>query len=290
MYVYINRAMPLQKDPTTTFGLAQGANILFVVQPRMLTQQISQDFPLANGENTITVSLVSLTDLPRRSRITITGLTGSATTSSSSIALTTPTFLVPSATWNGTAGSLVIETTRGGMPANFLTIFTFVVTNGPLENAESSIWLSGFVESSSGATVDARSASFMGPSRMSTDNTAILGILNGSNPLKYLRPYLIKNISQSSAQVSSINTLTVTLQLNLQLHSAQGSELTLSGLVHSATLSTASLPLTYPDGYVSVFGTTGKWTQSTGTLRLAISSAGSGALEARQMYVFSFQV
>ena len=290
MYVCMHRAMPLQKDPTTTFGLALGANVLYVVQPRIITHHISQDYPLANGKNTITVSLISLTDLPRRSRITITGLTGSATKSSSSLALTAQNFLVPSATWNTTSGSLVIETTRGGMPANFLTIFTFVVTNGPLENAESSIWLSGFAETSSGATVDARSASFMDASRMSTDNTAILGILNGSNPLKYLRPYLIKNISQSSAQVNIVNTLTVTLQLNLRLHSAQGSELTLSGLVSSATLSTASMPLTYPDGYVSVFGTTGKWTQSTGTLLLAISSAGSGALEARQMYAFSFQV
>lgn len=282
--------MPLQKDPTTTFGLALGANVLYVVQPRMITQRISQDYPLANGKNTITVSLVSLTDLPRRSRITITGLTGSATKSSSSLALTAQNFLVPSATWNETVGSLIIEMTRGGMPANFLTIFTFVVTNGPLENAESSIWLSGFAESSSGPTVDASSASLMDPSRMSTDDTAILGILNGSNPLKYLRPYLIKNISQSSAQVNTVNTFTVTLQLNLRLHSAQGSELSLSGLVQSATLSTESLPLTYPDGYVSVFGTTGKWTQSTGTLRLAISSAGSGALEARQVYAFSFQV
>ena len=185
----------------------------------------------------------------------------------------------------------VIETTRNGMPANFLTVITFVLTNGPIENADGPIWLSGFVETSSGDEVDPRwSASPMTPRRMATDNAAVLGILNGSNPLKFLRPYLVKNISQGSAQVSALNTLTVTLQLNIQLHSAQGSQITLSGLPQTATPSTQSLALTYPNGNVAVFGNTGSWTQSSGTLVLAVSNAGTGSLEARQMYVFSFQL
>jgi hypothetical protein len=128
-------------------------------------------------------------------------------------------------------GSVILETTRNGMPANLLTVVTFVLKNEDRENKGGAIWLDGFVEASSGTdSSTALSKSTMFPRRMSTRNVAVKGILNGSNPLTYLKVYLVKNISQSTPQVDAINTITVTLQLNIQLHSAQASEVKLDPL------------------------------------------------------------
>jgi len=79
--------------------------------------------------------------------------------------------------------------------------------------------------------------------------------------------------------------------MNIKLHSNQGSIITISGLTVSATPSTTNLTVAYPAANPQqVFGSTAKWTQSSGTLRLEISSAGAAALEAGQLYSFSFQL
>jgi hypothetical protein len=234
----------MEKDDTPCFGVPKGANILLITRNQMTLKGIQQSLPLANADNTITISLVSMTEMPSGSKITISGLHGSSTSTSSQLPILSNNYLLPTAQWNQPQGQVVFQATYTGIPSNFLTVIRFVLKNENRENEGGLIWLDGYVETSSGLIFDPKSASPLWPGEVEVDNTAVLGILNGSHPLTYLKWYRVKNISQSTAQVDALNTLTVTLELNILLPSL--SQLTLTGLLVSQTPSNVTLPLTYP--------------------------------------------
>ena len=284
----------MQKDDTTTFGLPSGANVLKTIQNRMLLQHIRQDYPLAKGNNTITVMLRSLTDMPMGSRITLSGLTGSSTPSTDKLPVVVNSeFMLQTAEWNATVGSVVFETAGiNGLPSGFLSTLRFVLINQDTQHTGTGVWLSGFVESSSGDTQsNTVSASPLVASRMAMDDEAVLGIANGSNPITCLPLWSVKNISQSTSVVEALNTITVSIQLNVRLDGAEDkSMLTISGLTSSLTPTSQALPLTYPsEAEHHFFGSSAQWIQSSGTLILKVANTSAGnALGAEELYSFSF--
>jgi len=134
---YRAAALPTQefyKDETTTFGVLRGANVLYIVQNRMLVQKIEQSFPLGGEDNTITVSLTSFTNMPRGSRVTISGLHGSSTPSTTALPVSVSnSFVSSTATWRQQQGKLELETigpvVGTGLPANRPTVITLTLRN-----------------------------------------------------------------------------------------------------------------------------------------------------------------
>jgi hypothetical protein len=187
-------AQDFYKDDTTTFGVLKGANVLYIVQNYMMKQTIQQDFSLAEGDNTMTITLTSFTNMPRGSRITISGLGGSSTPSTASLPLSVSnSFVRSTAVWDQQQGKLEMETVGPvvgtGLPAWLATVVTFTLRNDEGSNRGGLLLLDGFVETSSGDTFNPLSQSPMVPRAMVTPNAPVLGIPNGTNPLTYLPWY-----------------------------------------------------------------------------------------------------
>jgi hypothetical protein len=78
----------MDKPGQPLYGVGNGADPLFIVQPYFSVKEIGQSNPFVFARNTITVTLQSLaSDIPDRSVVTITGLNGSSTPSSDTFAL-----------------------------------------------------------------------------------------------------------------------------------------------------------------------------------------------------------
>ena len=106
---------------------------------------------------------------------------------------------------------------------------------------------------------------------MDKPDSDLFGVSNGANPLEVLVPaFSAKGIGQSTPGSGETNRITVTLTANYNL--ADGSTVTISGLTGSQTADAASLAVTSTNGDL---GTTGAWTQGTGTLVLTAASGGT---------------
>jgi len=244
-------------------GVANGSLPLKVIEPKMVVKEIEQSMPLWRVQNTLSVSLQANCDLRAGSVVTISGLNGSVTPSGNlsvvgwqvnQTANTTngatnggvmnfaesmapfpardgngsARYWVESmADWSLDVGRLMLTTDRT-TSAHALYGLAFNLTNGAHEQESPSVIVSATIEA---GAVDADVV----PTAVKKPNQELLGVANGTDPLKIIEPiFETFYMQQSSPLWQVINTISVSMKANCDLRA--GSTITISGLSGSASV------------------------------------------------------
>ena len=256
----------LTKPSLSLYGVSWGTDPGRILRPSISRKIIQQSTPGSGVTNKIVLSLAINYNLATGSTVTVTGLTGSQTADSASLAVTsTGNRLGTSGAWTRTSGTLVLTAASGGMEVGNDYEVTFVLTNPLSAQASPAVSVSAEVQDGSGYVVGPIASVALAKS-----TGTLYGVSLGSEPLKVVVPsFSLKYIQQSTSTPGATNTLTVSLTADFQLPA--GSTVTITGLTGSQTANSASLAVTSTS---SLLGTTGAWTQSTGQLVLTSKSAG----------------
>jgi hypothetical protein len=124
-----NPAVAMTKTGTALFGVPNGYDPLLVAVPAFSVKSIQQSTTVAGATNTFTVTLTANYNLAASSKVTITGLTGSQTADSASLAVTSsPSVLEPTGDWKQTTGTLVL-TAASQAASGTAYVVTFTLTN-----------------------------------------------------------------------------------------------------------------------------------------------------------------
>jgi len=230
------------------------------------TRNIGQSSCFPGATNTITVTMGTDVDLAQKSTVNISGLTG-AIIATGPITLMDAgddgeiTFArgtkVSEAAWSD--GTLVL-TVKGGGNLSAGTIYTigFLISN-PASATSSPV-----------VSIAAAGSATIGPVAMNKPGSRLYGVLNGSDPLTVVVPHFrVKSIRQSTTAYGELNAIVVTLLANYDL--GVGSTVTVEGLTGSQTPDSQGLSVWSTS---DMLGTTGVWTNSTGTLVLSVTSGG----------------
>ena len=295
-----------------------GLKPLLTVVAILTTKSIEQSFPLVAASNTITVAFTASVDFVAGSFITLAGLAGTQTADTTSLAVTSSpadVFENGVGVWSLTGETLVLtvatpapytlnpkthppppqiphpnksptptnpkpqplhQVAAGGLSADTDYTVSFVVQNGAAAQ--------GAVTASFLANLDPGGVDY---SFLSVDLDSatgnLLSVTNGASPLLLVVPaFDVYDVGQSMPLVSASNTITVTLEGNVDFPAT--STITLSGLAGTQTADDAALVVGGADG--GLFGSAGDWSDS-GTLILTVDSV---ALSAGTSYTVSFSV
>ena len=239
---------------------------------------IGQLSPLADSANSLSVTLVTDTDLSgaEGSEITISGLSGAVMKSITGGDQTSIPLQGGADLDAFSDGVLKIKGRGAWDPAGVLTLtvsedrnvtagttyaFGFNTRNPPHAMASPVV------------TISASGSATIAPTAMTKPGTPIHGVVRGADPLTVAIPiFNIRAIGQSTPVPAAVNTLTVTLEATYNLE--EGSTVTISGLTGSQTADTAGLGVTSTGGRL---GSSGEWSQSEGRLVLRAASGGTKA-------------
>jgi hypothetical protein len=299
--------------PIAARSLKGEAAALLVLKPQFLVKNIGQNNPYPNALNIITVTLIPNIALGGLTNITIEGLQGSDTfsTSSMSINQSSPSFRILSdnATWSRDTGRLVfhILNTSKWSVEDAAIIFSFEILNPGRCHASPDVG----VGASIGGTDCAQSIPFE-PGNMVKDSTNVpfdkcraCGTQdhrceacrscdqkcdqNDAHPLKVHAPaFVIKQIGQSTSWPGSENTITVTFATNIDLTSAAA--IFVSGF-HGGTAQNGTIAeMKYISEFLYLM--TAEWNQAEKLLYVKIGSPGtkSVANSGNTTYSFSFKL
>ena len=171
-------AAAMTKPATSITAWANGADPFHVVEPLFTTKAMAQSTPVWGVANTLTATLVADFQLLSGSTITLSGLRGTTTSSTASMAVTTSSNLLGSTGVWQNSGSLVLTVASGGLPSSTACVISFEVTNGFGQWAPA-IFVTALVKdaagNSLGSTLEAE---------MTYPNTALWGVHHGANPLR----------------------------------------------------------------------------------------------------------
>ena len=222
-------------------GVANGANPLLVVVPEFGVRKIGQSNPLAGGSNTITVTIQSNVNLRSTdsSVVTISGLTNAP--DAASLGLTSvessgaDLFSDGSTQGKGalSSGTLTLTVHTGQtVAAGTQYAFSFTITNPSSAQGAAS------------AVIAASGTASFAQAAMVAPSSPLLGVANGADPLVVVVPeFDVRKIGQSNPLAGGSNTITVTIQSNVNLAQATDSSVvTISGLTNAPDA--ASLGLT----------------------------------------------
>jgi hypothetical protein len=262
-------------------GVINGANPLIIVVPTFGVKSIRQSTPVAGAANTMTVTLTANVNLEPTSVVTITGLTGAVATGPITLAGTDAGRFSDGTTpsrgvWDNTAKKLTLTVHTGQtLTAATPYTFAFVVTNpGAAQDAATPN-----IAASGTATFNAA---------MTQPNSALLGVINGANPLIIVVPtFGVKSIRQSTPVAGAANTMTVTLTANVNLEPT--SVVTITGL--TGAVATGPITLAGTDAGRFSDGTTpsrGVWDNTAKKLTLTVHTG--LALVSGTPYTFTFTV
>jgi hypothetical protein len=121
---------PMTKLGTDLYGVTDGADPLVVVVPSFSLKWIRQSTQVPGATNTLTVSLTANFNLAAGSTVTITGLTGSQTATSSILPVTSTSGLLgTSGEWTRSTGKLVLTAVSWGTASGTACVVTFELTN-----------------------------------------------------------------------------------------------------------------------------------------------------------------
>lgn len=254
----------MTKLSLSLYGVVSGTDPGRIQRPYILRKSIQQSTPGSGVTNKIVILLAFNYNLAKGSTVTVTGLTGSQTADSASLAVTsTGNLLGTSGVWTRTSGTLVLTVASGGTSVTMDYEVTFVLTNPLSAQASPAVSVSAEIQDGSGYIV--------GPVQsvaLDKSTDTLYGVSLGSEPLNVVVPsFSLKYIQQSTSAPGATNTLTVSLTADFDLPA--GSTVTITGLTGSQTANSASLAVTSTS---SLLGTTGAWTQSTGQLVLTSQS------------------
>ena len=243
------------------FGVRNGTNALTIVLPKFDLALIVQSIPFASALNSITVTLRSLYTISQYSTLTISGLRGSQTNDSFIDVDSTNFSFFSLAQWSRVGGNI---TFTANTTIDFMVpyVLTFYLQNGALAQQGPSITISGIIQAG-------LYNSFIGPVAMTTLNSDLMGVVNGSNPLNVIIPaFSVRSIIQNNPFPSAMNKLVVTLQANCD--PGPNSTVYISGLLGSQT-ATGVIPLNLTTASKAIFSASAMWIQSAGALTVSIS-------------------
>ena len=243
------------------FGVRNGTNALTIVLPKFDLALIVQSIPFASALNSITVTLRSLYTISQYSTLTISGLSGSQTNDSFIDVDSTNFSFFSLAQWSRVGGNI---TFTANTTIDFMVpyVLTFYLQNGALAQQGPSITISGIIQAG-------LYNSFIGPVAMTTLNSDLMGVVNGSNPLNVIIPaFSVRSIIQNNPFPSAMNKLVVTLQANCD--PGPNSTVYISGLLGSQT-ATGVIPLNLTTASKAIFSASAMWIQSAGALTVSIS-------------------
>ena len=233
--------------------VGSGAASPFLISD-LLLKMIGQSTPLPGADNQITLTLAARAGLPARTRLTLSGLSGSSPASvQETAAAAFPSLgyaVIPFGgnmshfvgnSGNLTIGGIVGMSVEISMAADEVYVLSFQVTNPEFGQRSPDI----FIEASGPVVVPLiamdKAPGFAAP-------LVIAG-------------FIVKKVSQSDPAQSVPNTISLSLSFFVGL--SGGSSITLSGLTGSTTADNKSLSLT---NNCSVFSTSGSWAQVNGSM------------------------
>ena len=262
------RAAKYSRSPKTMILLAITCHFMIVEAQFFSNKSIGQSNPVAGATNTITVTMVTDTELTAEasSSVTISGLIGAVATNPVTLldAGDDGAILFSDGVTQGkgawSSGTLTLTVNAGGyLAAGTVYTFGFQITN------PSATTTSPTINIAASGSVSIASATMTKP------GTALYGVANGANPLEVLVPsFGVKSIEQSTPVSGATNTLTVTLTANYHLKA--GSTVTILGLTGSQTADNGALTVASTSG---LLGTAGAWTQGPGQLVLTAAFPGT---------------
>lgn len=213
---------------------------------------IAQDDDSGQGQvNILTVvfsSTIVLFSTVPPNRITLFGLTGTASTSSQNLAISGSNY--NNAAFDHLTGILILSV-KADLAANVEHSFSFLLTN-PTQYRDS-------------ANVSMASSFFIErPMTSGHGNEAPLRVIG----------LLVSHVVQSIASASAFNFLTITLQGSETItaqHKNVSTVIVIEGLTGTDTVDSLALPLIDISGQVhSIFGSSCSWQQASGTLLLTM--------------------
>ena len=256
------------RSPKTMILLAIACHFMIVEAQFFTNKSIGQSNPVAGATNTITVTMVTDTELTAEasSSVTISGLIGAVATN--------PVTLLDAGDDGAISFSDGVTQGKGAWSSGTLTL----TVNAGENLAAGTVYTFGFQITNPSATttsptinIAASGSALIASATMTKPGTALYGVANGANPLEVLVPsFGVKSIEQSTPVSGATNTLTVTLTANYHLKA--GSTVTISGLMGSQTADNGSLTVASTFG---LLGTAGAWTQGPGQLVLTAASTGT---------------
>ena len=155
-----------------------------MVVPEFLIKSIQQSTPVSSAINTLTITLIANYNLASRSRVTISGLTGSMTSDSASLPVSsTSGSLGTTGTWTKGSGQLVLLAASGGMAAGTACEVTLALNNPSTPQPSASVTVAAVIEDGSNNTVGA-----IAESAITKPGSALYGIDKGTDPLRWRCP------------------------------------------------------------------------------------------------------
>ena len=237
-------AAPLVKSTATVLGIEAGASPLKVVVPLFTTKRIAQSTPISSVSNVITVTLQSTIDLSSSmsAAITISNLQG-LVQAGSQIAIQdvlggTPfsglmcSGAIPyRAGWDQTEVQMVLTVCAGETMLHSTDyVFSFTITNPGRDQTSPAIRVGAYT-----------TMAVITDSRMDTPHARVVGVVNGSDPLRIVVPiFNEKLVSQSTPLPGFDNTLTLLLRSSINLAASDLSVITISGFSGAVSNATAS--------------------------------------------------
>ena len=281
----------MSTDIADRYGVADGGKPMTVIVPSLSVKSIGQSTPLAGATVTISVTLTANVDFPNDSTVTIVGLTGTQTTDSGSLAVTstdgtTSGLMESSGGWTQSTGTLELTAGITGTAQGAACTITFDLQQASAEYTPPTVSIVAAINNGSTALGSIGQAAMVAP------NSPLLGVANGSNPLVVVVPeFDVRKIGQSNPLAGGSNTITVTIQSNVNLAQATDSSVvTISGLTSAPDALSLALTSVESSG-ADLFsdGTTqGKGALTSGTLTLTVYTGQTVA--AGTQYAFSFTI
>ncbi len=168
----------MTKPGGALFGVANGAERLTVEVASFSLKSIQQSTPVSGATNTLTVSLTANFDLAVGSKVTITGLTGSQTADSASLAVTsTEGLLGTSGRWTRFDGQLVLTSASGGTVSGTTCVMTFTLTNAAEAQSSPAVSVWAEIDDGSGNSVGS-----IASAAMDKLGTPLYNVANGVEP------------------------------------------------------------------------------------------------------------
>ena len=236
---------PLVKSDAAILGISNGASPLKVVVPLFTSKTMAQSTPISSVSNVITVTLKSTIDLSNSMSATITisnlhGLVRSGSTISmvdvagqakmSDLMCFGPT---PKLTvWDQQKSHILLTVCAGATLKHSIDyVFAFTITNPGKDQDSPPIAVGA---SCSMAVIPAMP--------MDKPNEYVVGVANGSDPLKIVVPiFNDKTVSQSTPLPGFDNTIRLFLRSSINLAAEDESVITISGFTGATSDETSSV-------------------------------------------------
>ena len=249
------------KPDQPLLGVSNAKNPLLVFKPVFTTQSIGQINPLTDSSNELYVTLAPSQDVAAGSDLTISGLTGTQTVNSQSLAVAcSPSNLEATGVWTQQSGTLVV-TLATMFDKDTSYVISFAVRNSATAQDARIATISGAVEAGTRDSPIEESAITNGLEEK-------LGVSDGSGTLyAYVPLFTVKNIEQSNILTNAVNVISITLTTNADF--AVNSVITIDGLVSTQTVDGA-VALSLDGSATSDF--TASFVQSSGTLEITVAA------------------